>query len=128
MLKFTWMDTPVGRLKLVCSDEGLTAALFDQEYAARVGLAEMRTSDGNLLLQHAKRELEEYFAGTRQRFTVRVSPRGTPFQQACWEQLQKIPYGSTATYGQRSARIGAPGKARAVGAANGRNPIAIIIP
>ena len=75
-----------------------------------------------------RRELEEYFASTRQRFTVKLSPSGTPFQLNVWAALRKIPFGSTRTYGELAAEIGNPSAARAVGRANGSNPICVIVP
>ncbi|MEO6568652.1 MAG: methylated-DNA--[protein]-cysteine S-methyltransferase [Opitutaceae bacterium] len=75
-----------------------------------------------------RRELEEYFASTRQRFTVKFSPSGTPFQLNVWAALRKIPFGSTRTYGELAAEIGNPSAARAVGRANGSNPICVIVP
>lgn len=75
-----------------------------------------------------RRELEEYFASTRQRFTVKISPSGTPFQLSVWTALRKIPFGQTRTYGELAAELGNPGAARAVGRANGSNPICVIVP
>ncbi len=74
------------------------------------------------------RELEEYFAGERQRFTFPIRPEGSQFYQSVWHELERIPYGETVTYGDLARAIGKPGAARAVGTANGRNPIAIVIP
>lgn len=73
-------------------------------------------------------QLGEYFAGDRMRFDVRLAPRGTAFQQRVWEALLEIPYGETETYGELARRVGSPGAARAVGLANGSNPIALIVP
>jgi methylated-DNA-[protein]-cysteine S-methyltransferase len=75
-----------------------------------------------------RRELEEYFASTRRRFTVKLSPSGTPFQLNVWAALRKIPFGETRTYGELAAELGNPGAARAVGRANGSNPICVIVP
>jgi methylated-DNA-[protein]-cysteine S-methyltransferase len=75
-----------------------------------------------------RRELEEYFASTRQRFTVNISPSGTPFQLNVWTALRKIPFGSTRSYGELATELGNPGAARAIGRANGANPICVIIP
>ena len=75
-----------------------------------------------------RRELEEYFASTRQRFTVKISPSGTPFQLKVWSALRRIPFGETRTYGQLAEEIGSPDAARAVGRANGANPICVIVP
>ena len=80
------------------------------------------------VLQQAADELGEYFAGTRVDFDVPLDPRGTAFQLAAWSALRAIPYGETVSYGEQAKRLGDPGKARAVGAANGRNPLPIIVP
>lgn len=80
------------------------------------------------VLRQAVRELREYFAGARREFTVPLAPAGTPFQQQVWAALRGIPYGETRTYGQIAARIGRPKASRAVGMANNRNPIAVIVP
>ena len=80
------------------------------------------------LLRRAKKELAEYFAGTRHRFTFPVAPKGTPFQKAVWAALRDIPYGETRTYGEIAAAVGRPKAARAVGAANHVNPLLIVTP
>jgi methylated-DNA-[protein]-cysteine S-methyltransferase len=83
---------------------------------------------GRAILQQAAEELEEYFEGTRRSFDVPLDPVGTPFQQQAWAALRTIPYGETVTYGEQAERLGDRRKARAIGAANGRNPISIIVP
>ena len=80
------------------------------------------------LLAEAMRQLAEYFAGERREFELPLAPEGTPFMRWVWAELVKVPYGATATYGEIAERIGNPGGSRAVGLANNRNPIAIIIP
>lgn len=80
------------------------------------------------VLRDAFRQLEKYFAGKLREFTLPLAPHGTPFQQAVWAELQKIPFGQTATYGEIARRVGNPQASRAVGMANNRNPIAIFIP
>jgi methylated-DNA-[protein]-cysteine S-methyltransferase len=80
------------------------------------------------LEQQVARELTEYLTGARSRFTFHVSPTGTPFEQRCWEALRRIPYGETRTYGQIARTVGTPNGARAVGSANHKNPIPIVIP
>ena len=87
-----------------------------------------RESTGDLVLEEATRQLRAYFDGKLAGFDLPLAPRGTPFQQRVWKALLDIPYGRTASYGEIAAVINEPGKARAVGAANGQNPIAIIIP
>mgnify|MGYP000773019812 CR=1 FL=1 len=80
------------------------------------------------LLQEAEEQLNEYFAGARREFDLPLAPKGTPFQKAVWAEMNKIPYGETRTYGQIAAQIGRPTACRAVGMANNRNPIVIVIP
>lgn len=114
------MNSPVGQLTLRAEPGALAAVLFGDQ---RQGLPE----DGPVLDQ-AERELAEYFSGKRRIFTVPVRLSGTEFQKKVWEALREIPYGETTTYGRIAARIGRPGACRAVGMANHRNAIPIIIP
>jgi methylated-DNA-[protein]-cysteine S-methyltransferase len=86
----------------------------------------MARDDGALAA--VRLQLEEYFAGRRTSFEVPVAPAGTPFQQRVWDELQRIGYGETVSYGELAARIGRPGCARAAGSANGANPVSIVIP
>jgi methylated-DNA-[protein]-cysteine S-methyltransferase len=79
-------------------------------------------------LRHAIHQLQEYFQGQRQAFSLPLAPPGTPFQQRVWQELQRIPFGTTLTYRELAQRLGMPQAARAVGHANGRNPLAIVIP
>ena len=131
------VPTPIGPLVLVASSKGLRAVLWSSEDAIRVrgGAVDPVApgSDGTpcsaeAVLQQAAEELEEYFAGTRRSFDVPLDPVGTAFQQQAWAALRTIPYGETVTYGEQAERLGDRRKARAVGAANGRNPISIIVP
>jgi methylated-DNA-[protein]-cysteine S-methyltransferase len=117
-------ESPIGPLTLASNGEAITQLEF--ENARYVQTQHPRGADK--LLAHAMRELDAYFAGKLKAFTVPVAPHGTPFQRKAWAALQKIPYGATRTYGQQAAAIGSPAASRAVGAANGRNPIAVIIP
>ena len=80
------------------------------------------------ILDEAVKQLEEYFAGTRRDFDLPLDPLGTPFQQSAWMVLRSIPYGQTISYGQQALQLGDPNKARAVGAANGKNPLSIVVP
>lgn len=117
--------SPVGVLTLVASDHGLQGVWWPDD-ARRPQLDD---ADGeHPVLRQAVRELDEYFAGRRTRFDVPLNPHGTAFQQAAWNVLREIPYGQTITYGEQARRLGDPRKARAAGAANGRNPISIIVP
>jgi len=85
-------------------------------------------SDGNPILARAEIQLREYFSGKRTVFDIPLAPEGTEFRKLVWQQLAKIPYGQTISYGEQARRLGRPSAARAVGAANGKNPIGIIIP
>ena len=90
--------------------------------------AEPETTPDDPLIAEAFRELEEYFSGTRREFDLPLNPQGTPFQQSVWAALRRIPYGGTASYTEIAEAVGCPGGSRAVGMANNRNPIAILIP
>ena len=120
---FYVLHTPVGPLRLTANDTGLTHLLFPGQPAPE-GAAEGETP----LLIRAALELEEYFGRKRTAFTVPLCPAGTPFQQAVWAALQTIPCGRTVSYRDIAVKIGRPNAARAVGQANGKNPIPILIP
>lgn len=119
-------DSPVGRLTLLATDEALIGVHFPGDESA-VG-ADARDGAGHPVIERAKQQLDEYFAGTRTRFELPLAPRGTAMQRTVWDALLAIPYGETRSYGALAAAIGRPTAARAVGMANGRNPIAIVIP
>ncbi|GMV15105.1 MAG: methylated-DNA--[protein]-cysteine S-methyltransferase [Polyangiaceae bacterium] len=110
--------SPIGPLTLVASDDALVELRFGASTA----------SHQTPLLAQLGAELHEYFAGTRQRFDVPLAPEGTAFQRQVWRALAEIPHGQTRSYAEIAARIGRPTATRAVGAANGQNPIAILIP
>ena len=120
--------SPVGGLTLVASDAGLVAVLWPDDDPARVrlGVREARTDHPILVMTTA--QLDAYFAGTRQSFTLPLDFRGTAFQQKIWAALLDIPFGETRSYGDIARAIGQPTASRAVGAANGRNPLSIIAP
>ena len=120
--------SPVGQLKLVASDKGLTAILWENDKPARVSLGMLARNENHPTLLEAERQLGEYFAGKRQTFSIALDMKGTPFQKNVWEQLLAIPFGETRSYGQLARALGKPQAMRAVGAANGRNPISIIVP
>jgi methylated-DNA-[protein]-cysteine S-methyltransferase len=117
-------DSPVGSLTLHSNGEALTGLEFDKP---RHPLTPSPRGEDRVLAQ-ARRELDRYFAGKLTAFTVPTAAQGTLFQRAVWEALTNIPYGATRTYAQQAAAIGRPKAVRAVGAANGRNPISIIVP
>jgi methylated-DNA-[protein]-cysteine S-methyltransferase len=122
------VDTPIGRLKLVATDGGLAAVLFENDRPGRVLVESGAEDPTHPVLLEAERELEEYFAGQRTTFDVALDVSGTPFQRMVWSALLTIPFGETRCYGQIARQIGIPTAARAVGAANGRNPVAIFAP
>ena len=121
------IDTPLGPLTLAATARGLAAALFDAQ-RHHPGEIPARSAPGHPHLVLAARELAAYFAGTLRHFTVPLDVQGTPFQQEVWRALRAIAPGRTTSYGAIAAQIGRPTAVRAVGAAVGRNPIAIIVP
>ena len=129
MMRIRHLDSPIGLLTLVASDRGLTHVLFEGQEPADVGLpADLPETDGDPTLETAATQLGEYFAGSRREFDVGLDLRGTDFQKKAWVALADVPYGETRSYGEQAEAIGRPGAFRAVGAANGRNPIPVILP
>jgi methylated-DNA-[protein]-cysteine S-methyltransferase len=120
--------SPVGTLTLVASDVGLVAILWEDDSPDRVRLGALTDTADHPVLIQAERELGDYFAGRRTGFAVPLDMRGTDFQQSVWRALLTIPFGETRSYADIAAQIGRPTATRAVGAANGRNPISIIAP
>ena len=127
-LVYKLMPSPVGELKLIASQTGITAILWENDPPRRVRLENMVRDDRNPLLLEAERQLREYFAGKRQSFSLPLDPRGTTFQKSVWTALLAIPFGETRTYGELARQLGTPTASRAVGAANGRNPLSIVVP
>ncbi len=124
MIFFDEMETPLGTLHLRCTDAGLTHLLMQpQMHDLPAGVHR-----GHALLKAAKQQLAEYFAGERAAFELPLAPAGTAFQLRVWQALRGIPAGETRSYGEIAAGIGQPSASRAVGAANGANPIGIIVP
>ncbi len=122
------VESPVGRLKLVASDKGLAAILWEKDDPRRVRLGPIKPDPGNQFLKQAESQLKAYFSGKLKKFTVPLDFKGTDFQKSVWAALLTIPFGQTRSYGEIAKQIGRPAAARAVGAANGRNPISIIAP
>lgn len=122
------MKSPVGELTLAASSRGLAAILWENDRPGRVRLPTLHENPLHPVLLDTERQLEEYFAGNRREFALAVDFTGTPFQKLIWNALLTIPFGETRSYGQLARQIGRPSAARAVGAANGRNPISIIAP
>ena len=122
------VPSPVGRLTLVATDDGLAAILWENDGPRRVQLNIEAEERGHPVLVEAERQLEEYFAGRRKQFALTLDLSGTPFQRKVWSALLTIPFGETRSYRQIADQIGNPRAVRAVGAANGRNPVSIVTP
>ncbi|MDB5737270.1 MAG: ogt1 [Sphingomonas bacterium] len=124
----TTLPSPVGTLSLVATDRGLAAILWEKDDPARVRLGPLEDAPEHPVLVQAARELDEYFAGTRTAFSVPLDMIGTDFQKQVWQALLTIPFGETRSYLQIASLLGKPKATRAVGAANGRNPLSIVAP
>jgi methylated-DNA-[protein]-cysteine S-methyltransferase len=122
------MESPVGKLQLIASDKALVAILWENDKPQRVRLDDVVANDQHPVLVETERQLKEYFAGKRKKFSVALDMRGTRFQKDVWEALLAIPFGETRSYAQLAKQLGNPHATRAVGAANGRNPVSIIVP
>jgi methylated-DNA-[protein]-cysteine S-methyltransferase len=121
-VRFAEIETPVGALTLVASDAGLRGVLWSREPppdAAR---------GAHPVLAAAEQQLQDYFAGTRRTFDLPLDLLGTPFQRRAWLALATIPFATTISYGEQARRLGVPQAVRAIGAANGRNPLSIVLP
>jgi methylated-DNA-[protein]-cysteine S-methyltransferase len=142
MLSRTTLPSPIGRLSIVADDQAIVAICWDTESpehdpdAHNPALAKLDGIDAIVdvepadhpVLAAAVEQLGEYFAGRRTEFDLPLAPHGTSFQRQAWEALRTIPFGETITYGEQARRLGDKNKSRAVGAANGQNPIPIVVP
>jgi methylated-DNA-[protein]-cysteine S-methyltransferase len=126
MMQFCEVSTPIGKLTVAGDEEGLRGISFPRSAYSIPRLSDWRHNPEPF--REAIRQLEAYFAGELSRFDLRLAPAGTPFQREVWAVLQKIPYGETTSYGEIARMLGNANAFRAVGAANGRNPIPIVIP
>lgn len=122
------MASPVGQLTLVAKGSALAAILWENDRPGRVRLGPLQEDAQHPILRETERQLTEYFAGQREHFDLPLDFTGTPFQKQVWSALLTIPYGQTRSYRDIANQIGRPKAARAVGAANGRNPISIVAP
>lgn len=122
------MESPVGKLKLVASAHALLAVLWEQERPNRVKLATLEFDPQQPILIETERQLREYFAGTRNEFDLPLEPAGSEFQKKVWRALQEIPFGQTRSYMDLAKSVGSAKAVRAVGAANGKNPLSIVVP
>ena len=127
-LAFMEMPSPVGILKLVATENALVAVLWENENPKRVRLAELIEQVNHPILLETQKQLREYFAGTRQQFDLPLDFEGTVFQKKVWQALLGIPFGETRSYRDIAEKVGNIKAVRAVGAANGKNPISIIAP
>ena len=124
----TTIDSPIGPLGLVATDKGLRAVSWRGDETSVKLPDDMVEDPDHPILRQAAHELGEYFDGDRTSFDVPLDLRGTPFQEAAWRALGDIPYGSTRSYGEQAALVGRPKAVRAIGQANGRNPVPIVLP
>ena len=122
------VPSPVAALKLVASDDGLAAILWENDRPGRVRLNIVGEDRNHPVLLETERQLKDYFSGRRKAFDLKLDFAGTEFQKKVWQALLTIPFGETRSYAQIAEQIGAPKAVRAVGAANGRNPISIVAP
>lgn len=128
------LDTPIGEILLAGSEKGVCRLCFPVELSGKWFIwfnryfSSLPQKGSFLLVDEAARQLEEYFALKRRAFDLPLDLRGTPFQVRVWQELLKIPYGSTVSYGEIARRVGNPRASRAVGAAVGRNPVPIVVP
>jgi methylated-DNA-[protein]-cysteine S-methyltransferase len=126
VIDYVWEDSPVGQLLIAADDDGLRQLLFAS------GRSEVQPQPGwrknATHLAEVVRQLRAYFAGKLRQFDLPLAPEGTLFQRRVWHELLRIPYGETISYGELARRIGNPNGSRAVGLANGANPISIVIP
>ncbi len=126
-MNYAYLETPIGTLLIVGDDRAIRKIFFPRNGKPEKPDAEwVESSRGPIAV--AIRQLKEYFACKRADFDLPLAPEGTEFQRAVWRQLQEIPYGETISYGELARRVGNPKASRAVGAANGQNPIPIVIP
>ena len=125
------MNSPVGTLIMIASSEGLHAVLWDidrENSKIEKLIHNLKRNKNDSIIAKTKLQLDEYFQGKRKAFDLPLAANGTDFQKQVWYQLQKIPYAETISYGEQAERVGDRKKARAVGTANGLNPISIIVP
>jgi methylated-DNA-[protein]-cysteine S-methyltransferase len=122
------LKTRLGVLRLVANETSLVAVLWENDAPSRVRLPKSEEWSSHPVLRETALQLQEYLAGKRTRFELPLEPAGTPFQKKVWRALQTIGFGKTASYSEIARKVGSPRACRAVGAANRRNPISIVVP
>lgn len=122
------MKSPVGELKLIASNEGLRAILWENDNPERVDISSDNEDNNHPILLETEKQLNEYFDKKRKTFSVKLDMIGTDFQKRVWQALLLIPFGKTQSYGDLAKKIGNANASRAVGAANGKNPLSIVVP
>jgi len=127
-LSYKETNSPVGRLKLIASDNALVGVLWEQANTNRINLNAPNLDPHHPILVEAEQQLAEYFARKRTQFELPLDPSGTEFQKTVWRSLRQIPFGETRSYAEIARTIGSPRASRAVGAANGKNPLSIVVP
>jgi methylated-DNA-[protein]-cysteine S-methyltransferase len=127
-LFYNVINSPVGNLVLVASELALCAVFWENETGKRIKIVEELIMKKTPLLKETEKQLEEYFRKKRTIFNIPIKLKGTPFQESVWQALLKIPYGQTKSYKEQASLISSKSYYRAVGAANGKNPISIIVP
>jgi methylated-DNA-[protein]-cysteine S-methyltransferase len=125
---FQFLSSPVGRLTLVANDHSLAAILWENDNPKQVPLGPLTENSGHAVLRETAHQLGEYFSGQRRTFSLPFDPIGTAFQKTVWAALGAVPFGETRSYAEIARAVGRPEAVRAVGAANGRNPLSIVVP
>jgi methylated-DNA-[protein]-cysteine S-methyltransferase len=127
-LGFARIRSPIGPLLLGASDKGLAVLAFGHELPEKLRGERVEWRESSGACAQARQELNEYFAGKRREFSLKLDLRGTDFQRRCWDELLRIPYGENCSYGEIARAVGSPNGFRAVGQANHHNPVAIVVP
>lgn len=127
-LKQLKIKSKIGPLYLVASEKGLCRVLWEDQKVPAISEDELGTSPTGMILQKTRNQLNEYFEGQRKAFDLKLDLQGTDFQMKVWQQLLKIPYGETRSYKDIAKVLKSPQACRAVGTANGKNPISLIVP
>lgn len=128
MIYYTYLESPIGRLLLTSDGISLTGLYMEPHRHGPANTEGWVRDDEAVPFPTAHKQLQAYFAGELQEFDLPLAPQGTPFQQRVWNELRNIPFGQTWSYGELARRIGQPTASRAVGLANGKNPISVIVP